>query len=113
MCVLLLQVDDHLAELFLAEEPIEPDVLKAAIRRATLANKFAPVFMGSAYKNKGKLCAASTVNQALRQGHMLSGSPVSIRDASSLGVADLAACIPSTVQPITCPGIKGDQQQSW
>lgn len=49
----VLQVDDQLAEMFLAEEPIDTDVLKAAIRRATLANKFAPVFMGSAYKNKG------------------------------------------------------------
>lgn len=48
------QVDDHLAELFLSEEPIEPAELKAAIRRATLTNKFVPVFMGSAYKNKGK-----------------------------------------------------------
>jgi translation elongation factor EF-G len=50
---LCVQVDDHLAELFLLEEPIEAAELKAAIRRATLANKFVPVFMGSAYKNKG------------------------------------------------------------
>lgn len=52
--VLSCQVDDHLAELFLSEEPIEPAELKAAIRRATLTNKFVPVFMGSAYKNKGE-----------------------------------------------------------
>jgi hypothetical protein len=51
--LLLLQVDDQLAELFLSEEPIDAEQLAAAIRRATLANKFAPVFMGSAYKNKG------------------------------------------------------------
>lgn len=43
-----------MAELFLAEEPIEAAELAAAIRRTTLANKFAPVFMGSAYKNKGE-----------------------------------------------------------
>lgn len=49
-----MQVDDHLAELFLSEEPIEAAELKAAIRRATLANKFVPAFMGSAYKNKGE-----------------------------------------------------------
>ncbi|WIA10608.1 hypothetical protein OEZ85_010791 [Tetradesmus obliquus] len=47
------EVDDQLAEQFLLEEPIEAEQLAAAIRRATLANKFAPVFMGSAYKNKG------------------------------------------------------------
>ncbi|KIY97191.1 elongation factor EF-G [Monoraphidium neglectum] len=34
------EVDDELAEKFLAEEPITPAALKAAIRRATLANKF-------------------------------------------------------------------------
>lgn len=58
------QVDDHLAELFLSEEPIEASELAAAIRRTTLANKFVPVFMGSAYKNKGgwvwlRVCAWS------------------------------------------------------
>jgi len=34
------QVDDELAELFLAEETITPEILKAAVRRATLDNKF-------------------------------------------------------------------------
>mmetsp|Transcript_5094 Transcript_5094/g.8911 ORF Transcript_5094/g.8911 Transcript_5094/m.8911 type:complete len:743 (+) Transcript_5094:60-2288(+) len=45
--------DDEIAELFLMEE--EPDVptLKAAIRRQTIALNFVPVFMGSAFKNKG------------------------------------------------------------
>jgi translation elongation factor EF-G len=52
--LLRFQVDDELAELFLNEEPITPEILKAAIRRATLALKFQPVFMGSAFKNKGK-----------------------------------------------------------
>jgi elongation factor G len=46
-------VDDALAELFLSEEPVPPEALKAAIRRATLSNRFQPVFMGSAFKNKG------------------------------------------------------------
>jgi elongation factor G len=46
-------VDDELAELFLAEEPITPEALAAAIRRATLGLRFQPVFMGSAFKNKG------------------------------------------------------------
>ncbi len=46
-------VDDELAELFLMEEPIDAQTLKAAIRRATIANKFVPVAGGSAFKNKG------------------------------------------------------------
>ena len=46
-------VDEELGELFLMEEPIDAPTLKAAIRRATIANEFVPVAGGSAFKNKG------------------------------------------------------------
>lgn len=46
-------VDDELGEVFLAEKPISREMLKAAIRRATIANKLVPVAGGSAFKNKG------------------------------------------------------------
>ncbi|KAK9817030.1 hypothetical protein WJX72_008654 [[Myrmecia] bisecta] len=46
-------VDEELGELFLMEEPIDADTLRAAIRRATIALNFVPLFLGSAYKNKG------------------------------------------------------------
>ncbi len=46
-------VDDKLAEKFLAEEPISNEELKAAIRRATLALKMVPVMCGAAFRNKG------------------------------------------------------------
>jgi elongation factor G len=46
-------VDDILAEKYIAEEPISVDELRAAIRRATLALKITPVMCGSAYRNKG------------------------------------------------------------
>ncbi len=39
--------------LFLEEKPITPEILKAGIRRQTIANKFVPVVGGSAFKNKG------------------------------------------------------------
>ncbi|KAL1328893.1 hypothetical protein AAHE18_12G001600 [Arachis hypogaea] len=47
------EVDDQLADAFLGDEPISPADLQEAIRRATIARKFVPVFMGSVFKNKG------------------------------------------------------------
>jgi elongation factor G len=44
---------DELAELYLAGEEIPEDLIYATIRKATLAEQFVPVMMGSAYKNKG------------------------------------------------------------
>ena len=49
----LADVDDEIAEIFLMEEIPDAETLKAAIRRQTLACAFVPVFMGSAFKNKG------------------------------------------------------------
>jgi elongation factor G len=49
------EVDDALAERFLddgAPPPTEAEI-RAAIRRAVISLKFVPVFLGSAYKNKG------------------------------------------------------------
>ncbi|KAI8569326.1 hypothetical protein RHMOL_Rhmol02G0270400 [Rhododendron molle] len=85
------EVDDRLAELFLADEPITSAELEGAIRRATIARKFIPVFMGSAFKNKGVQplldgvlsylpCPTEVSNYALDQKNneekvMLSGTP--------------------------------------
>lgn len=49
----LADIDEEIAEIFLSDEMPSPEVISAAIRRQTLARKFVPVFMGSAYKNKG------------------------------------------------------------
>jgi elongation factor G len=46
-------VDDELGTAFLEEKPISPGMIKAAIRRQTIANRFVPVVGGSAFKNKG------------------------------------------------------------
>jgi len=45
--------DDHLMELFLDDKPIEEEKIKAALRKATIANEITPVMCGSAFKNKG------------------------------------------------------------
>jgi elongation factor G len=49
----LCDVDDIMGEKFLMEEPITIADVKAALRRATIANKIVPVAGGSAFKNKG------------------------------------------------------------
>lgn len=45
--------DDTVAEKFLMEEEPTQDEIKAAIRKGCLSLELTPVFMGSAYKNKG------------------------------------------------------------
>jgi elongation factor G len=45
--------DDEIAELVIEEKPIDPAVLKQAIRRLTISMKMVPVFGGSAFKKRG------------------------------------------------------------
>jgi elongation factor G len=49
----LAEVDDQVMEAYLAEIPIEPDLLLDAIRNATITLKAVPILCGSALKNKG------------------------------------------------------------
>lgn len=44
------EVDEAVAEFWLANEPVPGPLLKAAVRRATIANRFVPVVGGSAYR---------------------------------------------------------------
>src|SRR5207245_7533914 len=46
-------LDDEIAEAVIHEKPVTPEMLKAGIRRQTIANKFVPVIGGSALKNIG------------------------------------------------------------
>lgn len=67
---------DDLTEAVLEEQSISEDLLLAAIRRGVLRREMTPVFLGSAYKNKGIQplldgvtsllpCPAEVINQAL------------------------------------------------
>lgn len=49
----LANVDDAIAEIYLDEKTPTPQQIDDAITRATLARTFVPVFVGSAYHNKG------------------------------------------------------------
>ncbi len=45
--------DDEIMEKYLEGEEISSDAIKAAIRKATIANKMVPVVCGTSYRNKG------------------------------------------------------------
>ncbi|CAD8048771.1 unnamed protein product [Paramecium primaurelia] len=46
-------IDPEIEDLYLNEQPISEEKLKSSIRKNCQEHKFYPVFMGSAYKNKG------------------------------------------------------------
>ncbi|MFO8008878.1 MAG: elongation factor G, partial [Candidatus Brocadiia bacterium] len=47
------EADEAVMEKFCMDEPIEPELLRRALRKATLAGEIVPVLCGSALKNKG------------------------------------------------------------
>src|SRR5207237_9760332 len=49
----LAEVDDEVMEAYLANQAPAPEVLRAALRRATIAGRAVPVLVGAAFKNKG------------------------------------------------------------
>ncbi|HEX9884307.1 MAG TPA: elongation factor G [Desulfobaccales bacterium] len=49
----LAEVDEEIMERYLADQPVEIDKIKAALRRGTIALEVVPVLCGSAFKNKG------------------------------------------------------------
>jgi len=75
-------LDDELGMAFLEEQPVTIPMLKAAIRRQTIANKFVPVVGGSAFKNKGVQFLVDAVIDYLP-------SPVDIEATKGLNPDDL------------------------
>jgi elongation factor G len=49
----LSEVDEGIMERYLADEPVEDSLIKAALRRGTISLEIVPVLCGSAFKNKG------------------------------------------------------------
>jgi elongation factor G len=49
----LSNIDEELEVMFLEEQEPTVEMLESKIRTLTIERKFIPVFMGSAYKNKG------------------------------------------------------------
>lgn len=47
------EVDDEVAQAYLSEQEISEGLLRAGLRRATIANKIVPTLCGSALRNKG------------------------------------------------------------
>ncbi len=45
--------DDNIMELYLDEQPVPADMIRAAIRKANVAGKMVPITCGTSYKNKG------------------------------------------------------------
>jgi elongation factor G len=68
---IIADLDDTIGEYFLNDQDPPNDVLKAAIRKATIALKFTPVFCGSAFKNKGVQKLLDGVVDLLWQAHQV------------------------------------------
>ena len=82
----LVDADEEIGLKFLDEEEITPADLKAALRRATIANLIVPVVGGSAFKNKGVQYLLDAVVDYLP-------SPVEVQAAQGTEIDDEAAVV--------------------
>ncbi|MDP2663231.1 MAG: elongation factor G [Dehalococcoidia bacterium] len=53
MVEIIAETDDELTSRYLEGQPISPEELRAALRRATIGNRLVPVVCGTALRNKG------------------------------------------------------------
>jgi elongation factor G len=49
----LAEVDEDIMERYLADEPVDPEMIQRALRQGTVTLQIVPVLCGSAFKNKG------------------------------------------------------------
>jgi hypothetical protein len=107
-----LQVDDELGELFLAEQTPTEAQIHAAIRRSVIGLKFVPVFLGSAYKNKGvQLLLNGVVNylpnpsEKPNTAFEYGGDAAAAEDAAAADAADAAPSVAAAPAALTAkPG---------
>jgi len=87
--------DDQFMEKYLGGEEFTVEELKAAIRRAVIANKFIPVMTGTALKNKGVQLLLDAVNDYLP-------SPLDVPaiDATIEGSDETVKRAPSNDEPL-------------
>ena len=88
----LAEIDDEMTEIFIEEREPTREELASAIRRATVACKFSPVFLGSAIKNKGVQAMLDGVcnylpNPAEIPASALDMSPQALRKAAEEAAA--------------------------
>jgi elongation factor G len=88
-------LDDEIAALWLANQPIPAGTLKAAIRRATLANRFVPVIAGSAHRFVGVPPLLDAMVDYL-PGPLDSGSVVAHLDGGAEEVVELKSSGPAS-----------------
>ncbi len=94
----LVDFDDDLMVAYLEEQEITPEMLKKAIRKATLTVKFFPVICGTAFKNKGIVLALNAVIDYLPSptevpnitGHDESGELIEVKSSDNEPFAALA-----------------------
>jgi len=94
----LADFDDVLAEKYLEAQPLEADVVRAAIRKATVSLGFCGVIPGSAFKNKGVQAVLDSVVNYLpspldlppMKGENSKGDEVEVKPDDNAKVAGLA-----------------------
>ncbi|KXS21863.1 translation elongation factor G [Gonapodya prolifera JEL478] len=74
-------VDEAVADLYLAEEPVSAETLQEAIRRATLALTFVPALVGSAYWNTGVQPLLDAVCSFLPAPHEVRGTALNLAES--------------------------------
>lgn len=102
----LAEIDDEIGELFLNDVQPTTEQIHAAIRRQTISRKFVPVFMGSAFKNKGVQLLLDGVNSFLPSP---AEAPVVALDANNDEKPVPLSC--SSTQPLVALAFKLEESK--